>query len=1624
MEAPPLAISTHYYKLAHLKAISYAIYLSPDGNDQRLFETELEWRSRHPRCLLTYNNKCLFLFSVTPEVIDLEQQFPEAVKLKHRATVPVARFTAPPKPQQPTQGATPQADYYLPFANIAFVKAVKKMIMYMLLLHHQVHLFGNYGVLADDGRVLYIDPFLFSSGDLVVLILVKDRPRLQPLLSIDWQLQSEVNFVIYTIPTAIRCHLCDPDLLAANIVTKNDHDNVEVILNLIRLATGRTYDNPADIVWIKLVPNLKQWNNQTSTIAKFIHTIDNRKCILWPWDMCLLQFGEMEPFVPPQPRRSISEVAAPLVPLTLMLEFIDYNINHSHRRMSLTQPQPPQLGLAPNSIAMPRLMDVTPIVPEMFSGNDDLFGDNTSHPGSIPPPEINATANDPLLLAGAADPQHPLDDSMDIDDLFGGDDNLSAAAAKTEDTDGLFNLFGGDDDEPSEALEPTCLNDDALGEGSGSRSASAEANKLFPAPENLLPVDREDLKRTLPQLIVEQVIDIPKDKMTISKDAKDTPGYRDPGAPVPIMFTPNLAHTNPVGNGSPMLGSRYPPPPPPLAQPQPSHNERSGSEEKLAFSPILFNPIIQSNIDTKYGKGGKFYVDKAEKAVEEPQKRRELIRETLVLGTLPFDDIKPKRELPEVILDLDDLSESDADDVEDTRYPAEEWFNKTIGIPEFLGIAAATSATSVGGATTNKVAPPSPPYKLPDMTFLFPQPFDTPRSNRDMAKSGHQTGLAYLGSPGVRSFGPLLAKDLPFDSVTPPVIEVEEEDASGDIHDPNTEETDAMVVDTDADVVLIKEKQHPHHHHHPQEPLMVLPPELSLNYLPFILRSANVSTIPPRFLLNNQREVPTNYNIDDDGIQTDDFDPLKQDQMVVLAQNVDVLLKYLHELLIFDLNLNLKQHPDQLVYSMPPPQFFDQWNSVFPQSYRMLLLEFLDGFQPPQSLELEQIEFLGDITTGYDDAGNDDSGEGVFALLSNGASTISRLLRKLDKFEWEGISGTTSDKYEEYGSVLTQLLAPLLRDDWDHGEDKIFSLPTTKIRLKKNEETINLNSFALPFWNYLNFSPIMPPKKFQVVAIGRSTPDNSLYLHDFVTEVVNNYHESNLGSITRVNLLPDESHLDLESIIQGVISVDDDDILLVRRRLSQLVELIKLDLINKTNNFEFDRPLLVLFVNFQERNYNSLLQIAKVFRDFKVSLLRHQLPLVKFFTKVVPALYVVKQNAEGYCRLRPFSNIKLTTLSLNLYTICPNAGYTLDEVEPQYGNNLYTHIVRDPPQRIQFKFMQQHQSAKGTKSLFNDDIFLHLAFDRSLDKHWISCAWSDPLGLVNMTKLWYCGGQKQIGDIIDEIWQVSSDFCKRINDELYNKTLLVGGKRFLVLTRINLIILDDELVHWKRLTTKHKEMGLIVLSVTRSTLDTFSVLMPPPSDDDAELPRPETSVIIDRESFFRQFNNRLTETLPSTLVTSPNFHSPQQFLNAPAGFFSPQDTQVPTNGIGTPTLGNTGALPTTDILLHDPATDIWAIIPHSPLPSLNLPLKLGMRMGYLAKEDDDKMLVFEVSLLLCPNYWLLDNLMQIILKQYKLLVLMNDILGLNGEGKADELVPWHIKAVGKVLDYLVNVYVE
>ncbi|KAK7679543.1 hypothetical protein QCA50_017444 [Cerrena zonata] len=523
-----------------------------------------------------------------------------------------------------------------------------------------------------------------------------------------------------------------------------------------------------------------------------------------------------------------------------------------------------------------------------------------------------------------------------------------------------------------------------------------------------------------------------------------------------------------------------------------------------------------------------------------------------------------------------------------------------------------------------------------------------------------------------------------------------------------------------------------------------------------------------------------------------------------------------------------------------------------------------------------------------------------------------------------------------------------------------------------------------------------------------------------------------------------------------------------------------------------------------------------------------------------------------------------------------------DDSKKDQSPSLFTNLVKSPPSKLQFKFLS-NGGKESTSLAYNDDIFLHLAYERTVDKNWVSAAWSDPFGVTTHVKSWYCSPTNnkkhtkdiyEMGEVIDEIWNISNELFKTLNAEIIKKTSGLGGKKFLVLTRINNVIPDDELVHWKRLSMKYKDVSLIVLSVNRTPRVLFNVdftsnrdVSPDDNDlvqDDASNASSNNNVGLSTAAatiagssnsttglnssgntvvgqaqpsstsglltglnqqqqgqqnsssnivsggqknaaptgmgsattpsapgsapdFFKNFNNfppssnSSPTTTGATMITSPshnggiNFHSPQQFLNAPGNFLSPQDlvgtgasgttNNVATNGHSTVGAGVDGAngpgiiFNESDVVLHDRNSDITAVIPRTALPSFTSPSKLGMKIGYLLKEcgnDSEevgdggsvkKYLVYETTILSCSNFWKLDAIMKIMLEQYKKLISLNDILGLTeiqtstsstkldvttdnlDQQEVDHkdavlLVPWHINAVGKSLDYLIHVSVE
>lgn len=1772
-------ISTNYYKLAHINSVTYSIYSTNGGTtDQTLLELELRIRHAHPKCLITYYNKYLysFQFNHVDEAVDLTKGYP-MLQLKHSNAVGADLLASPPKPSNDKDGPATKENEYLPYASLSFLKAVKKLVLFNLSSNGVVRLFGNYSVIKEDGNsnfVLHIDPILLSNGDLLLCVLHGCHLQLfnSSILDVDNASQFAGNFAIYIIPSGIRCHLYDGANITSNF-TSSPPKNKDSLLQLIKYSTGVDLTPDDNLTWIKLVPNLQHLNNQTSKISKFIHSVDNKKFILWPWSQCLLQFGHNQ-----KTFGAAQTVVNSSDPLNLISDFIDFNISHHQQANIGHQPnQGHQTQNQGHNFSIPSAMSTGvsstgAMVDNKGDSNmidiagpgSDIFGEQSAEAHEFfDTSNFQSSLNPEQQKVGSQEVQKDEnDEDVEMDDLFGDVSETEQASNEvlvsgvTGEANDFEDLFA-DDIQTDKIDEKDNTIKKEEGESSREENDKVEELKNF-----------KDLKPQPPSSTLSNTfIDIPKNQMTIPsmRNLKQTPQiYNDPGAPMPIMPTPILPQ---FGANSTAPGSAQSVNAPSAA---PTDTENNDGPRSI-FSPILFNPIIKSNIDTKYGKGGKFYVDKEMSAGPDIDMKRRTIRATSVNGfefplkrddtifgdVIPEDDdkkglnidfldeidadVNPKNEDRKHRLSMEDRSKDEVnlgeaakeDEEQDGAEDEEEEEDEEESDED---------EDQITGNNDNSLKN-SPPLKLNTLNdpFIAQQNQTGFNYNDTMQNAKQAFSTSYnmsslntggLSSPNSNGFsssrhnGPTHRFDSPFglhtigdsDNNNGPALtfgDNAELMQHQQEHDAEPEKTQAQT-DNSPMVMEVDIVNKSSHKESEQSSNITTPNSRgsviseSSNCLPLILRGINVSTIPTTFILHNIREsinipsISTDFNMDaDDDTEWSDYELSKNDEMVVKLNNLDEFLKWLGPTLIFDMGLNkVQEHLEMKLpdnernaegYSnidgkVPPQAFEEKLCNVFPFCYKVNLNEFMNGATPNElngeasgiQEEIDnQLSFLDDIT-------NDD-------LLN-----LKSQLKKLHSLEWDSIY-SENDKNEEnsikYREIIHNISQNSIVDSAEEGS--IFPLPNSKARVLKHEDSIlNLNAIGVKFWKYLNFSPINGPKNFQMLLVSENDHNvlNHNYNLEFLNSLIYNYKECHFGSISKISLQSQEPRPDLESMDSGVLLVNKEEgghsygatYKQIDRKLNLLVEMIKSDLINKTNRFEFDRPLLLLFINF-DKNVNSLLQISKVIRNFKLYLGKHQLPLVEVFAHVIPSSLVVRQKG-GHRRLKYLSNYRLSKLSMNLYNQCPNER-SIGNTNKDPTKHLFTQLVKEPPTKLHFKFLN---NGGNSKTAFNDDIFLHLAYERSIDKNWFSAAWSDPLGIITLTKSWFCSPALKnsnnknvydLGAISDEIWSVSNTLFKKLNDEIIERTSGLGGKKFLVLTRINSIIPDDELVHWKRLSVKHKDISLIVLSVNSSPKLLFHTPASPNEQENndginplnhagtREGPFPPNPAALGanggaHKDFFRAFstfagsknsspNHNGTHMAISPSHNDGTFHSPQQFLNAPGNFFSPQDLAPSSGGTLNPPADPDAAHSLQDLVVHDPSQEVMAAIPEAPLPSFSSPTRLGMKIGYLLKDcglcPDRKRnlhLVYEVNLLSCSNYWDLNAIMSILLCQYKKLITLNDVLcvreidGNIGENlhqnpllfapenshilnyTASSLVPWHIAAVTKSLDYLVHIDVE
>ncbi|ODV59262.1 Ssn2p ASCRUDRAFT_82257 [Ascoidea rubescens DSM 1968] len=616
-------------------------------------------------------------------------------------------------------------------------------------------------------------------------------------------------------------------------------------------------------------------------------------------------------------------------------------------------------------------------------------------------------------------------------------------------------------------------------------------------------------------------------------------------------------------------------------------------------------------------------------------------------------------------------------------------------------------------------------------------------------------------------------------------------------------------------------------------------------------------------------------------------------------------------------------------------------------------------------------------------------------------------------------------------------------------EDHIFKIKQAQIKTRKLNQEIKLNFNAINFWKVLGLKPLHGPKNFKILFLVDGSNESFFETaRKFLSDIIENYKNCGLGNIEKVNCSKlilnlkyqvtrknmagknevfnadnieerrssagiskeEQSVNDLGFLDDGIFNVgcfnDNFDIYYqtIQKKMSVLAKALDLNERQKLKKFENllveqsegvnhsildNRPILVLFAT-KFNDMVSILQISKLFYEFQQLLkipnkdfenlnsikrsqnqeINSNNSIIESFLKVIPVEFFNSSKL-------PPSHETFNKFSLNLYNSCPNT------------SKDYVCMAKTLPEKIEFQF----SSSPSADLILSEGLYLHLAYQRSIDKNWCVACWTDQWGNMKNLKSWYCpsfiinresfnnqqfensvGRKNSFEEVSNEMWATSIKMMSSFN-----------GKTYLILTRTNSMIPDDELYQWKRLSISNNKIPLIVLSVK--------------SNSKFVLDLPESSFPFD--NIFKECNNLMRHGLNTNCQREEH---ESELVDIDKIKFN-QKNQYNIVNI---------------------REEVYGIILKNSIPLFNEVSRLPLKTGFLAKplkDSDKKLMIFEVNLLSCPSNLISTNLLKTLLIQLRNLSLYSSIAGVYNDG-GKSIVPWHIIAVEKVINTLIHIRVK
>ncbi|AQZ12535.1 SSN2 (YDR443C) [Zygosaccharomyces parabailii] len=494
-------------------------------------------------------------------------------------------------------------------------------------------------------------------------------------------------------------------------------------------------------------------------------------------------------------------------------------------------------------------------------------------------------------------------------------------------------------------------------------------------------------------------------------------------------------------------------------------------------------------------------------------------------------------------------------------------------------------------------------------------------------------------------------------------------------------------------------------------------------------------------------------------------------------------------------------------------------------------------------------------------------------------------------------------------NTLQELFSEFTRIKGDDIISKIYRMSEPAIHVKRHHEVIKMNADSQVFSQYLDVKPAKGIKNFRFLMLTTS------FFHEcssFVSTLSQTYINFEFGFCELLKLTNEDA--------QGLNFLKDFDESKLLLLAAQIVSYCSTNK-NAGNNV----PVMIIL----PIDSDGLEEI--VTKTTKFEIIRNEV-----LSKIPNAQLFLKLILMDFVRNPLIPVDAYSNLCLSIYNILPPK--TLK----------FTSIARTPPKKITFRTMQQSNSS----SAIHYDAFIHLAYARSIDKEWVFAAFSDSTGNENIIKTLFVGKSRtKFDEACNEIWATAL----RLAGRKY-------GKICLILTRLNGVLPDDELMNWRRLSGRAVHLAVVCV------------------DDNTKIS------FVDKDPSYPTFKLLLHHIGMEKTLHNSNFD---------------------------------------DYEIRNIYEDVHGVIFRNSFPLSNSQHRCAIKSGALVRYKNcsgeqilDK---FEVNLLNCPHS---DStkLLETILEEFRNLSALNSWFGISNGDVTH--IPWHVLAVKKMMKNLVHTRVK